>query len=75
MESKYASDYQQIKAQLISMFDSTTKQQTYENFQKNFKQTNLNSVTTFYIRCQLQVQKLLARKIWMDDDTLTFNEV
>jgi hypothetical protein len=37
MESKYGSDYQQIKAQLISMFDSTTKQQTYENFQKNFK--------------------------------------
>ena len=57
------------------MFDATTKQQTYESFQKTFKQNNLESVTAFYIRYQVQVQKLLARKIWLDDGTFNFNEV
>jgi hypothetical protein len=46
-----------------------------EFFQKNFKQTNVESVTTFYIKYQVQVQKLLARKIWLDDSSLNFNEV
>jgi hypothetical protein len=57
------------------MFDGITNQQTYEFFQKNFKQTNVESVTTFYIKYQVQVQKLLARKIWLDDSSLNFNEV
>ena len=75
MEANFEGDYSQIKKQLISMFDATTKQQTYESFQKTFKQNNLESVTAFYIRYQVQVQKLLARKIWLDDGTFNFNEV
>jgi hypothetical protein len=75
LETKLGGDYLQIKAHLISMFDGITNQQTYEFFQKNFKQTNVESVTTFYIKYQVQVQKLLAQKIWLDDSSLNFNEV
>ena len=37
MEAKYEGDYSQIKAQLISMFDTTTKQHIYEFFQKKLQ--------------------------------------
>jgi len=75
LENKFAGDYDRVKSSLISMFDIDTKQQIYEHFQKQHKQQNTETVTAFYIKYQTQIRKLITRKIWMEDESLQFNEV
>ena len=57
------------------MFDVTKPQEIYKQFLQRFKQLHTESVTSFYIKYQTQIHRLVARGIWSDDEHNKFNEL
>ena len=75
LENKNKDDYSMVKKYLIKMFDVTKNQELYEQFLQCFKQLHTETVTSFYIKYQNQVHRLISRGIWLDDDSNKYNEL
>ena len=60
LEVKHREDYSLIKRDLIDMFDVKKNQELSENFLQKFKQLHTETVTSFYIRYQSYVNKLIS---------------
>ena len=75
LENKHRDDYSMVKKDLIKMFDVTKNQELYEQFLQRFRQLHTETVTSFYIKYQNQVHRLISRGIWPDDDSNKYNEL
>ena len=75
LENKHRDDYSMVKKDLIEMFDVTKNQELYEQFLQRFRQLHTETVTSFYIKYQSQVHRLISRGIWPDDDSNKYNEL
>ena len=69
LDNEFENDYVSIKDRMITMFDIKSKQETLSEYNRSFKQTNMKSMTEYYIRFKKKVNEMLAKEIWVPEQT------